>query len=282
MRLLARLHRIDRRWLYLATLVLMLVPFVTPLTLPAGHVSRTTRAAFELIDSCPPDKVVIIDSSWDAGSQAENRAQLEAVVAHLCRRRIKFVVTSLGVTALGPDFARDIIRPLAERAGYEYGRDWVQLGFVQGVAGALGPVIDRFCRDLWGLYPRDVHNTPVEELPLMQAVRRGADAHAFCCFTYAPVYEWISFAHAQYGLRLVFGCMTIMCPAYYPYIDSGQLAGMLVGNVGAAEYEALNGVAGRGTRLGVPAAFGNCAIIIAAVLGNIGLWAERRGRRAAA
>src|SRR5512143_450482 len=105
LRWLARLHSIDRRWLYLATVVVLIASFSVRIPTPPGQASHATRGLFGAVESCPPDKVVMIDSSWDQGSQAENLAQLECVVRHLCRQRIRFVVVSVAITPFAPEFA---------------------------------------------------------------------------------------------------------------------------------------------------------------------------------
>lgn len=279
-RWLAKLDVLDRRWLYAAMVIVLLVPLVVLIPMPPGKASQATRGLYDMIESCPPDKVVLIDSSWDMGSRAENQAQLECVVRHLCRERVRFVVTSLGVSPFAPEFAARVIEPIAAEAGYVYGRDWVNLGYVQA-GGSLGAVIDGLCRDIHAIRPEDAKGNPVGELPLMQRVRSIKDVHVVYCITYSPSPDWISFVKGQHNTPVAFGCMSIMSPNYYTYLDSGQLCGMLVGNLGAAEYEALIGRPARGTRLIMAVAFGNCAILVAVLLGNLGHWAARRKRREA-
>jgi hypothetical protein len=286
MRWLARLYALDNRWLYAGTVLVLLIPFVLNIPIPGGNVSLDTKHAFELLDSCPPDKVVLLDSSWDAGSAAENRAELEALVTHLIRKRTRFVVTSIAVTPFGPDFADGVIKPLAEAAGYVYGRDWVNMGYVAGppaaTRGGLGVIIERACRDFHGQFPVDRHGTPVSELPLLEHVRTIDDIHACACITYQPNDDWMSVVYGVFHGRFIVCCMSIVGPYYQPYLLSGQAAGALVGNRGAAEYELQLQTIGRGTRLTMAGSFGNCAIILAALVGNLGWWADRRLRRAAA
>jgi hypothetical protein len=276
---LARLRTLNQRWLYLATVLLLIVPFVVTVPMPPGGTSVATQGLYETIQSCPPDKVVLIDSSWDMGSRAENHAQLECVVRHLCRRRVRFVVISLG-RPFGPEFAARVIEPIAAKAGYEYGRDWVNTGFVD-TRGGMGVIIDGLCADFHQIRPKDRDGTPAEELPLLARLQTIDDVHMVYCVTYQPSPEWISFANGQYGTPVGFGCMSIMAPNYFTYIDSGQLCGMLVGNRGAAEYEALLGQRSTGSRMIGVASFGNCIIIAAALLGNLGAWAAMRARRKA-
>jgi len=197
-RFLARFYNLDRRWLYLAMVVILSVPVLVSIPLPHGKTSPSTQSLYDLVDSCPPDKVILIDSSWDAGSAAENRAQLECVIHHICRKKIKFVVTSAGVTPFAPEFADQLIEPIARDAGYVYGEDWVILGYKIAPPGSMGLLIDGICKDLHAMYPTDYREKkPVDQLPLMQRVRSYKDFHFVYCVTYQPDNAWISFVKGQ-------------------------------------------------------------------------------------
>jgi hypothetical protein len=273
---LAKLHGIDRRWLYLGTVVILLIPLIFSLPMPSGKVSPTTKGIYDLVESCPDDKVILIDSSWDAGSAAENRAQLDCVVRHIVAKRKKFVVTSAGITPFAPEFADQVIRPIAEEAGYVYGKDWVNSGYKLAPPGGINLLIEAICRDFKELYPSDWANVAMSEYELMKDFKGIDNIHMVYCVTYSPPNEWISYVRGQFGTPVCFGCMTIAAPAYFTFIDSDQLSGMLIGNRGAAEYEGLNKQLGFGTRLIIATAFGNCVVIIAALMGNIGFWANSR------
>jgi hypothetical protein len=283
-RLLAKLGSLDGRWLYGLMVLALIVPLIFPVPIPTGGISPPTRAAFELLDSCPPDRVVVIDSSWDAGSASENRLQFETVVRHLCSRGTRFVITSIGITPFGPEFANSIAAPLAAEAGYVYGVDWVNLGYVAGppgsvTRGALGVVIERCGRDFHAAFPTDWRGTRVAELPLMERVHSYRNVHAFGVITYQANEDWMSVVSGVFGGKFWIGCMSIAAPAFYQYLHSGQLNGMLAGTRGAAEYEHLLGRRGLAGKLGMAGAFGNCVVILAALVGNVGWWATRRLRR---
>ena len=276
---LVKLRDLNQRWLYLATILLLILPLAVTIPIPSTGVSPATQGLYDMMDSCPKDKVVMIDSSWDMSSRAECQAQLACVVRHLCANKTRFVVTSLG-TPFSPDFADKVITPIAEEAGYVYGEDWANTGYIQS-AGGMGVVIDGLCRDFHSVRPADWRGTPISELPLMENVHRAEDMHMYYVVTYAPSPEWISFVQGQHGMPVGFGCMSIMAPNYFTFIDSGQLCGMLVGNRGSSEYEALIGHPGLGTKLIMVASFGNAIIILAAVMGNVGALAGIRRRRRA-
>jgi len=279
-----RLQSLDRRIIYGVLVVVTIAAFALK-PLPVTHVGPEARAAFEAIDSCPPDKVIIFDSSWAMWTQAENRAQFLALVEHMFRRDIKFVVTSVGLAPFGPKMAQEELDRLAEEHGKKYGVDYVNLGF-KGAGGSavvsapLGFLLDGFARDIHATFPADLNGTPVGELPLMQRVKTIRDAHLVVSIAYEPALEWISFVHAQFGTPLVFACMSIVVPNYAIYFESGQLAGILGGTRGAAEYERLLDLKepGEGTELMTPQSFVHVLMIVFIIMGNIG-YLSTLGRR---
>jgi len=274
---LAKLHSFNPRWLYLATILFLLIPFLWDIPMPQSSISAASLDLYNTIEACPKNGIILIDSSWDPGSQAENKSQLQCVIRHLCSRKIRFVVIST-VTAVGPQFANSTIGPIAEAAGYQYGTDWVNLGYIQPAAG-MPILIEGMLHDLHQLRKEDYSGTPVDQLPLMKKVKTLRDVYMVYSVTYAPDQSWISFVKGQTGIPVAFGYMTIMAPTYSPFLDSKQLCGALVGNRGAAEYEALCQQPDLGTKLSMAGSFGNIAVILAAIVGNIGLWAALKTRK---
>jgi len=290
-RLAEQLERLDRRIIYGVLCVVAVASFfLPPFRIPS--VGTATRAVFRMVESCPDDKVIILDSSWDMGSQSENRPQFQALVRHMFRRDIKFVVTTLGTTPFAPKIAQEQLDILA--AEYEeatgkkkvYGEDYVNLGYKTagggGVVGApLGFLLDAFARDIHAIYPTDINNTPVSELPLMQKVKNIEQAHLVICCTYQPSVEWISFIRGQFGKPVVFSCMSIVVPLYAIYFDSNQLAGIMGGTRGAAEYETLLELetVGEGRQLMTPQSLVHLLIIAFIILGNVGYLSSLRRKR---
>lgn len=280
MSLLERLQNISRRQIYLILWVACVLPFLLPLRLPV-YVTPETRRLYEFIEQIPPDKVVLLDSAWEAGSQGENRGQTEVIVEHLLRKRVKFVVVSLDVTPLGPKFANDVIEQMV-REKYpdrQYGVDWVNLGFTTGGWQAMQQV----AKDIRQQFKQDVRGYSLddeEHLPLMKEVRNIEDVALIYAVTYSPNEDWISFIHGVYGTPVAFGCAGIQSTTHYRYVLSRQLTGLLVGVRGAAEYDALLNLdpkerTSRSTRLIVPQSFGHLVLIVLVLLGNAGYFASR-------
>ena len=78
------------------------------------------------------------------------------------------------------------------------------------------------------------------------------------------------------------GLTAVMAPKYYPFLQTGQVSGMMSGMKGAAEYEKLVLEHGYATELGTAETGMNSQsmihilIIVFILLGNIGYFFSRR------
>lgn len=275
--------RIDRRVMYLTLFLFTLIPMVARWSLPL-YTTRPAVMLQETIEALPPDKLVFISSNWEAGSQAETRPQMVAIVRHLIRRNLKFAVISVG-NAVAPQFAQaaveEAIRAEGAEARWQYGRDWVNLGFKI----ANRPWLRSFTLDIPNAVQQDWRGTPVAQIPVMQGVRRfGEEGQVSMLIditgssTIESWYEFLSPTKTRLGL----GCTAVMAPEQYPFLDSGQLSGMLTGMKGAAEYEQLIGAPGFGLPAMAGQSFAHLTIFVLILLGNLSLlvgWWQRRGPR---
>jgi hypothetical protein len=288
---LAKLQHIDRRWVYLAVALACTIPFLVRISLPV-YISDETRGIYNAIESCPPDKVVLVDSEMDPGSVSENRGQLQAVIEHLFTRGVPFVAFSIDLPQ-GPQLVDGVISDLttdhieagklvrAKFPNKRYGVDWVNLGYTVGGWQAR----QQIAKDVRKLFKQDSVRhyklDDAEHLPIMQRFRSIDDVHLIFNVGYGASEDWISFVHGVYGTPIAFASAGINTTVYYRYLSSGQLCGLLVGVRGGAEYDALlhpKGTDGTnmGTRLIVPLAFGHVVFLVAIGLGNIGYFASRR------
>ena len=96
---------------------------------------------------------------------------------------------------------------------------------------------------------------------------------------------WLMYAKERIGLNMGGGCTGDSAMQVYPFLQSGQLCGLIPGIKGAAEYETLLDEdrvdePGAGTRRMVPQTMGHLVIILFVLIGNAAYMAKRRkGRR---
>jgi hypothetical protein len=155
----------------------------------------------------------------------------------------------------------------------QYGEDWVYLGFrPQYVAAMLG-----MGESITGEYPQDYLDQPTDSLPIFAGVHSYRQVKLVLSIAddSMPQY-WVEYAGARHGVPIAAGLAAVMLTTFTPYLDSGQLSGLVSGLKGAAEYEQLLGVSGQGTRGMDAQSSAHLAIIVLVVFGNIAYF---RGRR---
>ncbi len=287
--LLIKLQTIDRRWVYLGVALACAIPFFVQIPLNVRP-TQETMGVYDWIENNYPygsGKVVLIDTTWDAGSLGENMGQAEAVMEHLLSKRIPFVVVSIG-NALAPPFAESVLKkltegPNAKYPGRVYGKDYVILGFAPPNSWQIMQQIAKDTKKQFKVDYRGTSTSDYEKLPIMEHVNNIDDIAMIFCVTYSPDENWIAFIHGVYGTPVAFGCAGIESTTKYRFITSKQLIGLLVSVRGAAEYDVLlhdnaTDRTNKGTELIVPLAFGHLVIIAAIVLGNIGYFAAKKRR----
>ncbi len=267
-----RLLTIDRRWLYLALFVNIVVFLLLPLRLPAV-VSGPVRKFYNAMERLQPGDMVMVSSNWSASTIAENQPQLEAVLRHLMRKKVRFTVMS--VEAQARDLSLRLAERLAKEHGYEYGRDWIHLGFYTDLIVAIKGMTN----DLHDTVKQDVRGNPTRELPVLQGIQSLKDYKMVIDVTPAgTVPDWISYRPKN---LIVLYCPTsVMAAEAYTFLDSGQIEGMLTGAKGAQEYEQLLGVVGLGTRFINGIQFSHVLIILTILVGNLALLMKRLAQEA--
>jgi hypothetical protein len=169
-----------------------------------------------------------------------------------------------------------VTTPLAEEFGKEYGTDYVNLGYMAGgIVTLLG-----MGASIPNTFPTDYGGTPVGQIPLMQEVEDFDDiAIVMEVSAGTPgTREWVQQVQSRFGVTLGSGVTAVSAPNFYPYIQSGQLVGLLGGLKGAAEYETLVGAPGDATKGMDAQSIVHALIVLFIILGNVTYFATRLRR----
>ena len=154
------------------------------------------------------------------------------------------------------------------------GVDWVNLGFKEGreaVMVVMG-------QGVANAFPRDYNGRDTRSLPIMAKVR---DYSSFALLVsisagYPGTKEWVQQVQGRFHMTMVSGCTAVSAPEYYPYLQAGQLRGLLGGMAGAAEYEKLRGERGSATRGMDAQSLAHVFVALCIVAGNVVQWNRRR------
>jgi hypothetical protein len=224
---------IDRRYIFIFVALGVIIPLVWPLGL-AVTTSPPVENVYNAIEELAPGTPVLVSVDYDPSTQPELSPMTVAVLRHCFSRDLPVIITVLHPG--GPGLALEISDRISKEVGAVYGEDYVFLGYKVGGSA----VILSMGQDFRVSYPADYFNTPIDEIPLMEKVKNYNDIGLVITMsgsTYPDV--WVAYAHERYGQKLAAGVTAVMAADYYPYLQTGQLVGLIGGLKGAAEYEKL-------------------------------------------
>jgi hypothetical protein len=280
--LLARLNNIDRRWIFLAMGLSIAIPILLKLRFPE-YPGPMARATFNAVEAVPEGSMVLLSFDYDPASAAELQPMASALVHHCASRKLKMVFMALW--PLGKQQADrtidSVLKPF--HPGYQYGTDYVQLGYQSGNEG----VIKLMATNIPEQYKTDAAGTATSSIPLLASVK---DLSAFKLVAsisagYPGAKEWVQQGNGPMPdtFSVVGGSTGVQVSQLLPYYPK-QMEGMLVAVKGAAEYEMLvetkypvdkPEVIGQGrVRMG-PQLVAHLLMIALIVLGNAAMLAGR-------
>lgn len=280
------LSKIDRRIIYLLLTFFVILPFFIPLTIPQ-NIMPQTKKLFDFIEAIPQDdKVILISFDYTPQTMPECRPMAIALLKHCFARNLP--VVGVSYDPQGPGLAVEAFATVVDELNAHattkedsliYGEDYVYLGWKSGRIAALLEMGE----SIKSVYPRDHFRNAIDSFPLMQRVnnyKQVAIAIVLAAADY-PL-DWIRYPQTRYGVKVGTGLTAVMAPKYYPFLQTGQVSGMMSGMKGAAEYEKLVLDKGYAKELGTAETGMNSQsmihilIIVFIILGNVGYFFARR------
>ncbi len=271
------IRSIDRRILFALIFVAVVWPLIQPMRLPIG-VSPPVQTLYDAVEAIPPGSIVMLGADYSPDTMPELQPMVDTFLRHAFERDLRVVVACLWPAS--PPLVERAMTPLAEEFGKEYGVDYVNLGYMAGgIVTLLG-----MGASIPATFPSDYGGTPVTEIPLMQEVKNFDDI-AFVMEVSAGTpgtREWVQQVQGRYRVALGSGTTAVGAPNFYPYVQSGQLTGLLGGLKGAAEYETLIGHPGDATKGMDAQSIVHALVVVFILLGNVVYLLSLRSKGAAA
>ncbi len=273
MRLPAFIEELDRRWIFLVTGLLVLVPLLWPLNLPLEP-SAPVRGYEQAIAGLPPGSLVLMSCDYDPAARPELEPMTRTTLRQLFRQHCKVVV--LALYQGGALLVDQIVRDVADERHQVYGVDYVNLGYKAGNEA----VLVLMGQSIPGTFPLDQNGTPVSTFPIMHGVRNYTSFALIVSISsgYPGTREWVQQVQGRFHVPMVAGVTAVFAPTLYPYLQTGQLRGLLGGMAGAAEYEDLRYERGQASRGMDAQSLAHVFIAFCILLGNaIQIEKRRRG-----
>ena len=266
MNTLMKLGDIDNRILWIVLVFVLLVPMIRPIGIPIS-IGPWTKKAYQELSYLRPGDTVIFDFGYNVDGAPDVEPIAVAVFNDLFMRDVKIICVCFN--AQGVMIAEKLLGP-HEEAGKVYGEDFCNLGFVAGGETALAA----YARDLKRTFPRDWRGNNTSLLPILNDITGASDTQAWVFFTDSSAEAWVRQV-GQLDVPIIGAVITVVAPQAEPFIQSGQLDGLLTGLRSAAEYETLMENPGAAVAAMDAQSLGHLLLILFILFGNMSHFVKR-------
>lgn len=280
------LLKIDRRIVFLIVGLSVLIPLIFPFSIKT-NVMPPTQKLFNTIEQINPESQgILIAADYDPQTMPELQPMFIALLRHSFVRRIPVLVMSSYIQ--GPGLAKQGLdqvtqefnqRATSDQDSIIYGRDYVFLGFPPlWLAAVL-----RMGSDISQAFPADYYKNRTGALEMMKRIKNYNDIGIVVSIAGSAIPQsWVTYANTRFGVKIGSGATAVTAPDFYPFLNTGQMSGMIAGLKGASEYEYLvntkYNLSGPtpATRGMSSQSIAHLTILLLVVIGNIGYFATRR------
>lgn len=267
------LANIDRRIIFLVIALAVVLPLLFPLGMRV-KVTSQTQAIYDEVENLAAGSNVLVSFDYDPAAAPEVHPMALAFLRHCFAKKHKVIIMALW--PVGAQLAVSATAEVADDFDLEYGRDYVNLGYKPGgdiVIKSLGASFPE-------VFPRDMAGAPTANLPIMAKVHTLKDIDLVMDLSAGDpgIPGWVRVANALYQRKVAAGCTAVSAPQFFPYLQTGQLVGLLGGLKGAAEYEAVTASAGKATRRMDAQSIAHVVIIAFILFANISYFILRKQR----
>jgi hypothetical protein len=277
-----RLMNLDRRWVYLFVAIAVILPillqdFGVPIIIPP-YITPEAKNVYNFVEKLKADDILFLAIDYDPPAMAELHPVARAILKQCFKKNVKVIISALSQN--GPGMAEQLISQTAREYNKVNGVDYVYLGYKPFPAIVIMGMSQNFKL----FFPKDYYNTPLDSLPMMRKIRSIKDTKGVISVCAGNIADWwINEGAGRYNYPLALAVTGVMAADYYPFLNSGQIFGLVSGMKGAAEYEYLmekggymkkeEFIAGRSMPIQT---FAHAVVILFIIIGNIGYFMSKR------
>ena len=180
------------------------------------------------------------------------------------------------VIPVGVGTGENILSKVSKKMGKERGVDYTFLGFKSEQSASIVGV----GLSLQNTFQTDRYGNNTSELPLLDGVRKLADfSYLAVVHDDATLDNWVIYGQQITGVRVGSLCTAVMAPGSYPFLNAGQITGIVGGLKGGSEYEMLLGYRDDASEGMDSQSVIHIFLIVIMVLGNIAYLKTRKAER---
>ncbi|MBU2530977.1 MAG: hypothetical protein KKD35_08085 [Elusimicrobia bacterium] len=235
--------KMDRRIIFALLTLMLFIPLIKPLGLPNKTVGVSTQQVHDFIENMKPGSFILISLDYDPSTRPELHPQAKTVISHCFRKDVRVAVMTFLPGATG--LIEEIFATIPKEYNKKEGIDYVVLPYQPNPVA----IMTQLGSDIYTIYDKDKNDTPTKNMPVMEGITNYRDMAAVMCITGTALLDyWIAYAGDKYHVPMLGGVTAVSQPSYGPYLQKGQLKGLIGGMKGAADYEKLIGKLGKGTK----------------------------------
>ncbi len=227
---------LDRRYVFVLVAIAVTIPIVVGAVLPV-NISPSVQSVYDYIDELPEGSTVMIVLDYDPASEAELYPMTLALYRHCFdrgHRVLSFTLWPNGAALIERAFDQMKL----EYEDVQSGINYVNFGYQVG--GAL--VIIAAGQDMRTAFPTDYRGNTTAGMPVLEGISSLSDLDYVIDLAAGSTIDWwIAYGVQRYHFTMGAGCTAVSATQYYPYLNTGQINGLIGGLKGAAEYEQLGG-----------------------------------------
>lgn len=233
-----RLQVLDRRWIYLMVALAITIPLIFVYD-SKTYTTEPTENIYQMIDSFAgrEDRAILINFMHDASTMPELFPMEVAILRHAFLRNVKvFTICFTPTAAPLVDYALNTVKE--EFDHIVSGEHYINIGYKP--AAIYLPIVLGMGDDIAEAVETDAEGRQVANLPMMEGITNYNEMNLVIetsGSSFGAV--WYTYARPRFGVNVAAGITAVMAADVYPYLQTGQLIGILAGLKGAAEYEKM-------------------------------------------
>lgn len=233
-----KLGQLDRRFIFFLIGLSVLIPLLKPglINIPIKTTSNS-EIVFKELDNLNEGDKVLVSFEYGASTKPEIHPMSVAVLQHLFSKGVKVYTVPLWPEGLM--MAKYAIEEVVESNLFNIKEHTNYISLPYKAGGEI--IIRGIATDIRSIFRQDVNNILIDDIPMMNGINKITDFDfVFDLSAGVPGNaEWVQFACDENNVPLSSGCTSIMVTDAIPYVESGQIRGILAGMPGAAEYEQM-------------------------------------------
>jgi len=230
---LTKITSLDRRWIFLLVAVAVIIPQLFPFSQPMGT-TPPVEAVFNYIEGLPERSSIFICLDYDPSSEAELFPMTLALFRHCNEKNLRLLSATFWPTGRG--LINRAFNIMEDEYEITHGVDYANYGYQVG--GSL--VIIQAGQDFAAGFPK-AKTLRTVDMEVTEDIKQLADIDYFVDLAAGQTLDgwWVAYGVEWYGITLGGGCTAVSATQYYPYLNTGQINGLIGGLKGVAEYEIL-------------------------------------------